>query len=122
MLTLRFDEIDDPAFDLDTARIESGRFILDGWIDSAGAGTRRRPLGKHVIRLVATMVDSYSETDDAGVRALIPESIDIAEHQVHFVGVIPVTLTLSTSGRSVVSFEVDEAPFAERGRLRWIPV
>lgn len=52
----------------------------------------------------------------------IPETIDMDERHVHIVGVIPATLTLATSGRSIVSFEVDEAPFSVRRWFRWIPV
>ena len=83
---------------------------------------RSRPLGKHRIRLTATMVDSFTVTDDARARTLIPQTIDIYDRHVHIVGVIPATLTLETRGRSIVEFELEEKPFELRQRFKWIAV
>ncbi|MBN9180848.1 hypothetical protein [Microbacterium sp.] len=121
MLILGFDEVNDASLDLDSARVESENFIMDGWIDSAGAGISSRPRGKHAIRFIATHVASFTTTDEAGARVLIPESIEFGEGRAHIVGVIPATLTLCARGPVEVRFEVEEKPFAVRRWLRWSP-
>ncbi|WP_400996857.1 hypothetical protein [Agromyces sp. GXQ0307] len=121
-LIVDFEQVDDPEMDISTSRIEDGRFLMDGWIDSGGVGVRFPQRGKHRVKLTATRVESFSFTDEAGTGTLIPETVEVEEHRVRITGVIPATLTLATEGRSDVRFEIEESPFAVRRRFKWIAV
>ena len=121
-LILDFEQVDDPEMDISTSRIEGGRFLMDGWIDSGGVSARFPQRGKHRVKLTATRVESFSFTDEADTGTLIPETVEVEEHRVHITGVIPATLTLATHGRSDVRFEIEETPFAVRGRFKWAAV
>lgn len=120
-----FNELDDAEFDLDTATIRNGQFLLDGRIDwrqsvsllvSAESGANysraslRRELGRArkliytPLSLVIKEAVSYEVVDKAGTGALILESYSVSDGHVRLVGVVPCEVYVRTVGSCAPQF------------------
>lgn len=114
-----FNELDDAEFDLDTATILNGQFLLNGrldWRQSVGLlvsgksgasysrASLRRELGrarKLIYTPLSLVIDeavSYEVVDKAGTGALILESYSVGGGYVRLVGVIPCEVDVRTVG------------------------
>ena len=119
MIPVTFDQIDDPFFPMDEASCNGGAFTVWGYVEGTEFGARR-PVAR--CRILLRISDAISFTWDAtgGTGDLILESIHESDNEVRLTGVIPGELHVTTRGKPHVQFLIDETPYEERRRFRWV--
>lgn len=129
LMHVDFDQIDDPRFDLVSAEIVGGDFVLEGVVELHDERVMydRRPVmngpkparrskerwasprsAQHRVYLVIPKALGFDIADDAGTGVLILESIETRPDHVVLTGVIPCTVRVSVGQDPRVHLFVEE--------------
>lgn len=110
-------DLDDATFDVTSPGVTDGRLLLHGWVvERHGRATVRLPVTLTVPNAVEARVDIAGGSGD-----LVLKAIDVTDSTVVLRGVIPCTVTVTTTARSMVLFDVGTTPVAARRWGRWRP-
>lgn len=110
--------LDDATFDVTAARVVDGLLLLRGSVEDhdTSVGSARLPVTLTVPDATDVVVDSAGGTGE-----LVLESFDVTSTSVTLRGVIPCTVTVTTTARSQVLLDVGLTPLAVRRWGRWQP-
>lgn len=119
MISVEFDEIDDPVFPMDEVRCLSGEFMTTGSVELAGFMNHRGSARYRLILKVTEALEYHWDPKD-GDGSLILDQVHIGLSEARLVGVIPGELKVTTRALPRVEFLVEEHPFQERRWFRWV--